>query len=337
MLKKLIDKVTRGQNLTVDEAREALELITSSDTPDSQIAALLIGLKLKGETVDELTGFAIEMRKKASHISYIGTPLYDCCGTGGDMASTINVSTSSAILASAGRVYIAKHSNSSITSKSGSSDVLQELKIPLCIDEKQVYDNLNNNNIAFIHAPSFHQSTKAVARIRKELGTRTIFNLLGPLTNPAKPVGQLIGVSSPELCPKIIEVLKNIGNKKAMVVCADNPRLDEISISGNTIVYELNDGRVTHYELDPVEKFGIEKSDIDSVKGFSPVSNAETIHNIFACRIVDARRNLILVNTAAILWVADKAENIEEGFNIAEDLLDSGKALKKILALKSKN
>lgn len=334
MLKKLIDKVTKGQNLTIDEAREALELITSSDTPDSQIAALLIALRLKGETVDELTGFAAEMRKKASQISYIGTPLYDCCGTGGDMASTINVSTAAAILASAGRVYIAKHSNGSITSKSGSSDVLQELGLPICINEKQVYENLNNYNIAFMHAPSFHQSTKSVARIRQELGTRTIFNILGPLTNPARPTGQLVGVSCPELCPKMAEVLRNLGAKKAMVVCADDPRLDEISISSNTLVYELNEGKITHYELDPFEKFGIEKVNIEAVKGSDPATNAKVIYDIFATNINDARRDLILINTAALLWVADKVECIEEGFNVAEDLLNSGKGFKKILALK---
>lgn len=334
MIKRLIAKVVNKQNLTISEAYQALNLLTSGEVTDAQIAALLTALKLKGETTDELTGFACAMKEKAVAVNYRANPIYDCCGTGGDMAATINISTAAAILAAAAGVYIAKHSNRSITSLSGSSDVLQELHVPLCNDDTEVLKQLQTNNIAFLNAPSFHKSTKLVAKIRKEIAIRTIFNLLGPLTNPASPDGQLIGVSAPEICPIVVETLKNLKLQRAMVVCALKPRLDELSLCGTTLVYELNNQTIKSYELEP-ESLGLKRATIDSIKGSDPKSNALTITKIFQNELKDPKRDIIVLNTAAILWIANKVESLKEGINLATLTLYSGKAYEKLLALQS--
>lgn len=332
MIKRLIAKVSNKQNLTISEAYQALNMFTSGEATDAQVAALLSALKFKGETVEELTGFACAMKENALSVNYNKHDLFDCCGTGGDMASTINVSTAAALLASATGVHIAKHSNRSITSMSGSSDALKELKIPLCTTPEDAVNQLEDNNIAFLHAPSFHQSTKNVARIRKEIGIRTIFNLLGPLTTPAILSGQLIGVSSPELCEVVTETLKNLKMQKAMVVCASMPRLDEISVCGPTLIYELHDNNIKHYEIHP-EEFGIKLATIDKIKGSDPASNAQVIKDIFEMKIDDPRRDIVVLNTAAILWIANKVDSLKEGVNLATMTLLSGKAFEKLLVL----
>ncbi|MEW5819613.1 MAG: anthranilate phosphoribosyltransferase [Cyanobacteriota bacterium] len=334
MLKRLIAKASNKQNLTVSESYQALNAFTTGEATTAQISALLTALKIKGETVDELTGFACAMKENAIQVNYSKNPIYDCCGTGGDMASTINVSTAAAILASAAGVYIAKHSNKSVTSLSGSSDVLGELDIELCSNADDVVYSLDTTNIAFLHAPSFHVSTKNVSEIRKEIGIRTIFNLLGPLTNPANPDGQLIGVSSPDLCPIIAETLKNLKMKRAMVVCATKPRLDELSISGPTIIYELNNNNIKHAEIIP-EDLCLKRAPIDKVKGSDPKSNAKVITDIFEGNIDDSRRDIIVLNTAAILWIANKVESLKEGINVATMTLFSGKAYEKLMVLKN--
>ncbi len=334
MIKRLIAKASNKQNLTIAEAYQALSYFTGTEATDAQIAALLMALKMKGETVDELTGFACAMREKALPVKYTSHEVFDCCGTGGDLASTINVSTASAIVAAACGVYIAKHSNKSITSMCGSSDVLQELGIPLCVEANHVYNQLDTSNIAFLHAPSFHNSTKRVAGIRKELGTRTIFNLLGPLTNPVMPDGQLLGVSSPELCSIVIEVLKNLKTKRALVVCASRPRLDELSIAGPTMVYELDRDNISSYELNP-EDAGIQRASIDKVKGSDPAANAVIINDILESKITDARRDIVLLNAGALLYIAGKAGSIKEGVNIAAVAVKTGKAYEKLLILQS--
>lgn len=335
MFKRLLAKLSSKQHLSENESYNLLKAFASGEATDSQIAALLVALKFNGEAVEELVGLARAMKDNATKIDYIKHPIYDCCGTGGDMASTINVSTAAGILASACDVYVAKHSNKSITSQSGSSDVLQELGITLCTDPVQVTENLDENNIAFIHAPSFHKSTKNIAKIRKEIGIRTVFNLLGPLTNPASPSGQLIGVSSPELCEIICQTLRSFEMKRAMVVCALMPRLDELSICGPSLVYELNDAKITSYELAP-EELGLTKAPITEIKGGDPKANAQVIKDIFETRITDARRDIVVLNTAALLWIADKVESLKEGINVATMCLFTGKANEKLLSLQKK-
>lgn len=336
MLKRLIAKVSNKKDLNIDEAKNALELCTSTDTSIAQIAALLTALKMKGETIDELTGFATAMRSAATTIEYNKNPTYDCCGTGGDMASTINISTTAGILAAAAGVYIVKHSNKSITSMSGSSDVLQELKINLCNKPEEAINCLDKTNIAFLHAPSFHQSTSNVAILRKDIGLRTIFNLLGPLTNPATPTGQIIGVSSPELCPVMIEVLRNLKLKRAMVVCSPMPRLDEISISGPTIIYELNNKKITNYEITP-EQFGLTRVHISKIKGSTPQNNAQIATEIFNNKITDARKDIIALNCAAVLLISGKVESFQEGLNVSIKTIESKKASDKLLQLQNIN
>jgi anthranilate phosphoribosyltransferase len=336
LIKRLIAKVSNKQHLTIAEAYQALNYFTGSEATDAQIAALLVALKMKGETAEELTGFTSAMREKAIPIKYTANPIYDCCGTGGDMASTINVSTAAALLASACGVYIAKHSNRGVTSQSGSTDVLQELKIPVCTTPEQVYNQLDTNNIAFLHAPSFHQSTMAVAQIRKEISIRTIFNILGPLSNPALPDGQLIGVSSPDLCQVVVETLKNLKTKRAIIVCANKPRMDELSICGESLIYELDNEVITSSEVTP-ESVGLKRATIDQIKGSDPRTNAAIMRGIFENKIVDARRDIVLYNTAAILWIAQKAENLKEGVQIAANSLKTGKAYEKLFILQSED
>lgn len=336
MIKRLIAKVSGKQNLTISEAQRALEECTIGDASDAQIASLLTALKIKGETIDELTGFATAMKKAATPVQYTSNPTYDCCGTGGDMASTINVSTAAGILAAACGLYITKHSNKSITSQSGSSDVLQELNIKLCSNAEEVVNHLDMTNIAFLHAPSFHQSTKKVALIRKDIGIRTIFNLLGPLTNPAMPTGHLIGVSSPELCSIIVEVLRNLSLSRAMVVCSPMPRLDEISICGHTVVYELNENTISNYEITP-EQFNLTRVPIIKIKGSTPQRNAQIITDIFNNKITDARRDIIALNCAAVLWISGTVESLQDGINLAIKTIKSQKAAEKLLEVQKLN
>lgn len=335
MVKKLIKKVTDGKNLTFSEAFQIAESFASQETSEAQIAALLVALKMKGETVDELTGFAAAMREKAQKVFYKENKLYDCCGTGGDGASTINVSTASAIIAASLDVYMAKHSNRSITSKAGSSDVLQSLNIPLCSTDKEAIESFNKNKIAFLHAPAFHKSTQKVAGVRKQLGIRTIYNFLGPLTNPALPYGQLIGISNPDFCPTVVETLRNLKINRAMVVCATDPLLDELSICGNTLVYELHKQSIIKYEIDP-KSLGLKISRLDNIKGADSQTNAGIIIDIFSNKIKDSRKDILLLNTAAILYLAGKAEDLKEGIILANQSLESELAKNKLRDLQKK-
>lgn len=332
MLKRLTNKVVDGNDLSESEAYQALNAFIDDSARDAQIAALLTALKIKGETVEELTGFAKALRDKAMPIEYQLSPVYDCCGTGGDMASTINVSTAAAILASAGGVTIAKHSNRSITSQSGSSDVLGALGISMTTSKKETIASLDSHNIAFLHAPSFHAATKKVGLIRREIGIRTIFNFLGPLTNPVTLEGQLVGVSEPDKLSVIAETLRNIGIKRAMVVCAPSPKLDEISLSGETLVQELCHTKITAYTITP-ESLKFSRVPISELAGGTPEENAGVIKGIFSGVIKDSRRDIVVLNAAAVLYVANKVETLNEGVSRALEVIEQGLAEEKLATL----
>lgn len=334
MLKKYILKIKNGQNLTQDEAGELIDLMETGEVLSSQIADLLVSLKEKGETSEEITGFAKRMREKAVIINTFGLKnIADSCGTGGDKTNTFNISTASAILASAAGANIAKHSNFGFTSKCGSSNVLLELGINLLETPEEVTESLKNNNIAFIHAPNFHKCTFHVNKVRKELGIRTVFNIIGPLTNPTFPTGQVLGVPDKELCPKMAEVLKNLGCEKALVVSGLSPVLDEISICGKTFVSRLENGIIDNFEIHP-EDFGIKLANIEDIQGDTAEVNAKIIEDIFNNKISDSRLDVVLINTTALLWAGNVVNSIEEGIKVSKATVESHKAYKKLLNLR---
>ncbi|HBG49475.1 MAG TPA: anthranilate phosphoribosyltransferase [Cyanobacteria bacterium UBA9971] len=336
MIKKYLIKIKKGQNLTAEEAGELIDLMSTGEVFPSQIADLLVSLNTKEITSEELYGFARRMREKALTINTQGLEnIVDSCGTGGDKTNTFNISTASAILVSAAGLNVAKHSNFGFTSKCGSSNVLQSLGIELLTNPQEVEKNLKDKNIAFIHAPYFHKCTSHVNAVRKELGIRTVFNLLGPLTNLAFPTGQVIGVPRKELCPKIAEALKNLGCKKAMVVNGLNPVMDEISICGKTFISRLDDGKIDNFEIHP-EDFGIKQANLADIQGDTPDVNAKIIEDIFNGKISGAKLDIILLNSAALLWVGNAVNSIEEAIIIATDIIQSGRAKNKLNSLRVK-
>ncbi|MEM2990443.1 MAG: anthranilate phosphoribosyltransferase, partial [Halobacteria archaeon] len=253
-MRDYIKKISEKQNLTFQEARDAMVQILTSAT-DSQIAAFLMSLKFKGETSEEIAGMVSAMLEKAEKIQpRVNGALIDTCGTGGDAKNTINISTASAMVAAACGIAVAKHGNFSITSKSGSADVLRALGIKIEQHAEKVRESIERIGIGFMLAPFFHPEMKRVAHIRRELGVRTVFNILGPLSNPAFPTAQLIGVFNPELCQKFAEVLKILGREKAII--AHSQGLDEISNLGKTEIAELENGEIEYYEITPAD-FGL--------------------------------------------------------------------------------
>lgn len=330
MLKKTLNKITQNKDLTRQEAADLIDCMSAGEANPAQIGAFLAAIKTKGETIEEITGFAQGMREKALKINTDGIEIIvDSCGTGGDGTDTFNISTAAAIVAAACGLNVAKHSNYKITGNCGSSNVLEALNIPLLKDPAEVEASLRENSIAFIHAPYFHSSTKNVNTVRKELGIRTIFNFLGPLTNPVNLAGQVIGVSSPVMLNKIAHVLKNLGCKRAMVVAGIDPVLDEISVCGPTQVAKLEEGEIKGLTIWP-KNFGIDLAGIDEIKGGGPEVNAGIIRAIFSNEIKGAKLDIVLLNSAAVLWAGQKVSTLEEGVQTARKAIEEGKVLEKL-------
>lgn len=336
MLRKMIAKVADEKNLSFYEAENIIDIISEGKALPTQVAALLIALKMKGETSEEITAFAKKLREKAEKINTFGIDnVVDSCGTGGDYTNTFNISTTSAILASSSGLHVAKHSNFGFSSQCGSSNVLEVLGIPLQKTPKDVEDSLKKHNIAFIHAPYFHKATASVAQVRKEIGIRTVFNFLGPLTNPTSPTGQVLGVSDSGQSLKMAETLKNLGCKRAMVVSGIEPSIDEISICGETLIYRLNNGEIDSFKIHPND-FDLNTARIEDISGGFPDTNARIIEDIFEGKIQGPKLDAVLLNTSALLWVGNKVESLEEGIKIAEELISSRKALEKLSEIKQK-
>lgn len=325
-MKEYILKLIENKSLTSEEAEIAISKIFT-DATDAQIAAFLTALKLKGETPDEIAGLARGMKKAANMIrpNVKGT-LIDTCGTGGDSTGTINVSTGAAIVAAGAGVPIAKHGNYSITSKSGSADVLRELGIKIDMSPQEVEKTIENVGIGFMLAPVFHPSMKRVGQIRRDLGFRTIFNILGPLTNPAGAQAQVIGVFDGSLCETMANVLKILGTKRALLVHGGG--MDEISNIGETQIVELNNGKITKYTVTP-EKLGIKHASVNEILGGAPEDNARDIVEVFKGK-KGAKRDIIVINAGAALLVGGKADSLSAGIKMAAETIDSGKALEKL-------
>ncbi|MBP2628767.1 MAG: trpD [Firmicutes bacterium] len=332
MLKELIAQVIVGQDLSQSQAQQAMQVIMSGQAGDVQISALLTALRMKGETSTEITGFAKTMRDYAVKINCNNDHLIDTCGTGGDKKGTFNVSTTVAFVLAGAGLTVAKHGNSGVSSSCGSADVLSALGIHVNLPPEVVERMIKDLNIGFLYAPTFHKAMKYAATPRKELGFRTIFNLLGPLTNPANAHCQLIGVYEPTLTQKIGEALKGLGVRRAMVVHSFDG-MDEISTLAPTQVTEVRDDEIRSYVIDPAH-YGFTGGVADDYLGGTPEKNAEIIVGVLSGQS-GAKRDIVLINAAAALLIADKATSLEEGIALAATSIDSGAALAKLKSLRS--
>jgi len=325
-----VERVTDGEDLTLAEAREASRAVFE-DATEAQIGALLAALRAKGETEAEIAGFAQGMREAARTITPDRDPLVDTCGTGGDDHDTINVSTTSAIVAAGAGVPIAKHGNYSVSSSSGSADVLEEVGVTVDAEPPAVEDAIEDEGIGFMLAPVFHPAMKAVIGPRKELGMRTIFNVLGPLTNPAGADAQVLGVYDPDLVPLIARSLAHMPVERALVV--HGAGMDEIAVHDATTVAEVEGESVTEYTLTPAD-LGLDRHDIADVAGGTPEENAADLRGIVRGEADGAKRDIILANAGAAIYVAGGADSLEDGVEVARQAIDSGAAGEKLADLR---
>lgn len=325
-IREAIKKVVAGEDLSIEEAEQVMGQIMSGNTTPAQIAAYLIALRMKGETVEEITGGALAMRKAATVVK-ASSNVVDTCGTGGDGAHTFNISTVSSFVAAGAGVPVAKHGNRAVSSKCGSADVLAGLGVNININEIQMSNCIKDVGIGFLFAPALHPAMKHAIGPRKEMGVRTIFNVLGPLTNPAGARNQVIGVFDKNLTVKIAGVLKNLGSERAFVVHGLDG-IDEITITGNTYISELKDGKVSNYELNP-EEFGIKRGSIDDIKGGYVAENVKTVFLILKGE-KSARRDIVILNAAAAIICGGAANDFKEGIKKAANSIDSGAALEKL-------
>jgi anthranilate phosphoribosyltransferase len=327
MFKEVIKKVISRTNLTEEESYNIMLGIMNGELTQVQIASFITALRMKGETVEEITGCARAMRNKAEVIKPKVDYYVDTCGTGGDGSNTFNISTAVSFLLATAGVYVAKHGNRSISSMCGSSDILQELGINIMLEPEMVKKCIEEVKIGFMFAPNFHKSMKYAAGPRKELGIRSVFNILGPLTNPALANGQIMGVFDGELTNTLANVLNKLGVEKAMVVHG-NDGLDEITTVTNTKVSEVKDNKVINYEINPLD-YGIELAKSEDLVGGDSSENKEILLNIFKGE-KGPKRDIVILNSAAGLYVAKKVENLKQGIELANEVLDSKKVLEKI-------
>jgi anthranilate phosphoribosyltransferase len=319
-----------GNDLTAEEMLSAMTQVMQGEVKDSQLAAFLTALHIKGETVPEIVGAARVMRAKAEKLNINVTPLVDTCGTGGDGADTFNISTASALVTAGAEVNVAKHGNRAVSSRSGSADVLKCLGVNLDADLSIVKRCVEEVGIGFLFAPLMHKAMKHAAGVRKELGFRTVFNLLGPLTNPANAQAQVLGVFDVKWVQPLAEVLRDLGCSHALVVHGSDG-LDEITLTGESQIAELKNGDVTSYSLNP-EKLGFKCCNSDDLKGGTPEENATMIQKILDGEL-GPHRDIVLLNSAAAIYVAGKADSLERGIQLAMDSIESGKARDKLEAL----
>lgn len=332
MIRESIQKLVEGRNLSYEEASDTMKEIMSGKASDAQIAAFLTALRMKGETVDEIAAFATIMRTFCHMIHpKVNGRLIDTCGTGGDRIKSFNISTTAAFVTAGAGINVAKHGNRSVTSMCGSADILERLGLNLHVEPRIVEKAIEDVGIGFMFAPSFHPAMKCVAVPRKEIGIRTVFNILGPLTNPANANAQLLGVYHEKLVEQLALVLKKLGCREAMVVHGIDG-LDEISITGKTVIAWLDEGNVTLLNLSP-ESLGLEKARIEEIEGSTIEYGAELSYKILNGFVDGPKRDIVLLNAAAGIIVGDKASNFSEGFEVARESLESGAAYRKLRQL----
>lgn len=327
MIKEAIGKLSEGKDLTYEEAAQVMDEMMSGVATQAQMGAFLTALKIKGETVDEITACANVMRDKAKHIE-TDKQVMEIVGTGGDGSGTFNISTTSMFVIAAAGVPMAKHGNRSMSSKSGAADCLEALGVNITITPEQNKQVLDQTGMCFMFAQGYHSSMKYVAPVRKEIGIRNIFNILGPLTNPASASLQLMGVYSEELLEPMARVLSKLGVKKGMVVYGEDG-MDEATVSANTKVCEINGGEFKTYEITP-EELGFKRCAKADLLGGDGKTNAEITKDILSGKETGAKRDVVVLNTGLSLYIADKASSIKDGIALAESLIDSGKAYDKM-------
>jgi len=331
MIKEAISKVVGGRDLTEKEAIDTMNEIMSGEATPAQIASFITALRLKGETIEEITGCARVMREKATKIETNQPLLVDTCGTGGDGAHTFNISTTAAFVVAGAGIPVAKHGNRSVSSRSGSADVLKTLGVNIEVEPDVVGRCIDEIGIGFLFAPLLHGAMKYAIGPRREIGIRTIFNVLGPLTNPAGAQAQVLGVYDKNLIEPLAKVLGNLGSKHVFVVHGEDG-LDEITTTANTYISELVDGEVRSYMLNPTE-FGMPKSEPQDLAGGTPEENAEMTLAVLRGEL-SPQRDIVLLNAAAAIVAAGKVDNLPAGIALAAETVDSGKALEKLDVLK---
>ncbi|MCS6834530.1 MAG: anthranilate phosphoribosyltransferase [Anaerolineae bacterium] len=329
-IQKAIDILSRFGHLQADEAEAVTQQIMLGQATEAQIGAYLMALRMKGETIDEIVGSARAMRANALRVPVQTPPeaLLDTCGTGGDKSGTFNISTTVAFVAAGAGVKVAKHGNRAASSLCGSADVLSELGVNLDLTPEQVGQCVDEIGIGFLFAAKLHPAMKHVGPARKQLGVRTIFNILGPLTNPAGAKNQLMGVFAADLTDSLAHVLRALGSRSALVVSGYGG-LDELTTTGPNQVSRLHEGHVTTFALDPLS-LGLRPANIHDLLGGDALRNAAILRGVLDSSLRDAKRDVVLLNAAAALWAADRVTNIEEGLRLAEYVIDSGAALAKL-------
>ena len=346
MLKEAIQKVVNRSNLSEEEMEAAMEVIMSGQATPAQIGAFITALRLKGETIEEITGAARVMRQKATRIRVDASAInidrdeinqdletvVDTCGTGGDGTNTFNVSTTTAFVVAGCGLRVAKHGNRSVSSLCGSADVMEKLGVNLDVPPSVVEKCLNQVGIGFLFAPALHGAMKHAIGPRREIGIRSIFNILGPLTNPAGANVQVLGVYEKELTPVLAEVLNKLGSRSAFVVYGEGS-FDEISITGKTQVSELKDGQVATYTIEP-EDFGLARASLDDIRGGDADENARIVLSVLQGE-PGARRDMVLLNAAAALVAAGRATDFADGITQAAGAIDTGRAMEKFQGMKA--
>lgn len=327
MIKETIIKLSKKQDLAYAEAEAVMDEIMSGQATPVQMSAYLTALALKGETIDEITASAAGMRAHCIKLLH-NLDVLEIVGTGGDGSNSFNISTTSSLVIAAGGVPVAKHGNRAASSKSGAADVLEALGVKITLTPERSAEILKKINICFLFAQNYHIAMKYVAPIRKELGIRTVFNILGPLSNPAGANMELMGVYDQSLVEPLAQVMANLGVNRGMVVYGQDT-LDEISMCAPTSVCEIRDGKFTSYEITP-EQFGYERCEKGALTGGTPAENAEITKAILKGEEKGPKRQAVCLNAGAALYIAGKAASIEEGVKLAESLIDSGAALKKL-------
>ena len=327
MIKEAIIKLSKKQDLAYAEAEAVMDEIMSGQATPVQMSAYLTALALKGETIDEITDSAAGMRAHCIKLLH-NLDVLEIVGTGGDGSNSFNISTTSSLVIAAGGVPVAKHGNRAASSKSGAADVLEALGVKITLTPERSAEILKKINICFLFAQNYHIAMKYVAPIRKELGIRTVFNILGPLSNPAGANMELMGVYDQSLVEPLAQVMANLGVNRGMVVYGQDS-LDEISMCAPTSVCEIRDGKFTSYEITP-EQFGYERCEKGALTGGTPAENAEITKAILKGEEKGPKRQAVCLNAGAALYIAGKAASIEEGVKLAESLIDSGAALKKL-------
>ncbi len=330
MIKEAINTLVSGTSLNFEQAAAVMEEIMGGEATPAQIAAFVTALRIKGETVDEIAGLASVMREKAVPVKTT-PPMIDTCGTGGDNCSSINISTAAAFVAAGAGLKVAKHGNRAMTSQCGSADVLEALGVKIDLNAQAVAECLEKVGIGFMFAPIFHPAMKHAAGPRREIGIRTVFNILGPLTNPARAEFQVIGVPNKELGEKIAAVLHRLGTKHSLVVHSLDG-MDELSISGKSIIWEVNkQGVLPPSEVEPA-RFGFGKTDLSEIRGGTPEENAAILRRVFNGE-KGPERDVVVLNAAAAIYAGMGAADLKEGVHLAEAAIDSGQAREKLEGL----